>query len=430
MDHFAYRDGVLHAESVPLGDIAEAAGTPVYVYSTATLERHYRVFDEALEGTDRLTCFAVKANPNLSVLKTLAHLGAGADVVSGGELDRALAAGIPAERIVFSGVGKSASEMAAALKAGIHQFNVESEAELALLSQTAEQMRLTAPVALRINPDIDPRTHDKIATGRGDSEFGIAWARARAAYGYAASLPGIRIVGIDVHIGSQLTALEPFRAAFDRVAELVEALRGDGHAIERLDLGGGLGIPYSPGETAPPAPREYGAMVRDVASPLGCRIITEPGRLIAGNAGVLLTRVLYVKEGEQRPFVVLDAGMNDLLRPAMYDAYHRIEPVIAADPDAPETRVDVVGPVCESADVFARSRALPPLAAGDLVVLRSAGAYGAAMAGTYNSRPLVGEVLVRGDGFADIRPRQTPQAFMDIERIAPWLDGDAPEPDI
>jgi len=430
MDHFFYRDGILHAEDVPLPRIAEEVGTPVYVYSTATLSRHFRVFDEALSGIDHLTCFAVKANSNLSVLRTLARCGAGADVVSGGELERALAAGIPPERIVFSGVGKTESEMAAALEAGICQFNVESTAELAQLDTVARARGCRAPVALRINPDIDARTHAKIATGLADSKFGIAWQRAREAYAEAAGMSGIAIVGIDVHIGSQLTDLAPFYAAFSRVAELISVLRADGHAIETLDLGGGLGIPYEPAAPPPPDPAAYGEMVRNVAAPLGCRIITEPGRLIAGNAGVLLTRVLYVKEGERRPFLVLDAGMNDLMRPAVYDAYHVIAPVAEPAGEVASMAVDVVGPVCESADVFARARELPPLAAGDLVVLRSAGAYGAVMASSYNSRALPGEVLVSGPNAALVRPRITPQEMMKWESIAPWLDGAGSATDI
>jgi len=430
MDHFGYRKGVMHAEDVPLPRIAEDASTPVYVYSTATLTRHFHVFDSALDGIDHLTCFAVKANANLSVLRTLGRCGAGADVVSGGELTRAMTAGIPPERIVFSGVGKSREEMEAALKAGIHQFNVESMAELELLNNVARMRRRRAPVALRINPDVDAQTHAKIATGRAESKFGIAWRNARAAYAAARRMEGIEIVGIDVHIGSQLTDLGPFRAAFSRVAELVSVLRADGHAIDRLDLGGGLGIPYEPDAPTPPDPAAYGEMVREVAAPLGCKIITEPGRLIAGNAGVLLTRVLYVKEGEQRPFLVLDAGMNDLMRPAVYDAYHAILPVAEPAIDAATSPMDVVGPVCESADVFARARDLPPIAAGDLVVLRSAGAYGAVMASSYNSRALIGECLVSGAHAAIVRPRITPAQMMQWERVAPWLDAEAPATDI
>lgn len=423
MDHFSYRNGLLHAEEVPLDLIAAQAGTPAYVYSTATLERHYRVFDAALDGMPHLICFAVKANANLSVLATLARLGAGADVVSGGELKRALQAGIPPARIVFSGVGKTADEMARALAAGIHQFNVESEPELVSLAAIAAAQGRRAPVALRINPDIDARTHAKISTGRAETKFGIPWERAREAYRLAASLPAIEVVGIDVHIGSQLTDLEPFREAFSRVAALVAELRADGHGITRLDLGGGLGIPYLAEQPAPPAPDAYGAVVREVAAPLGCEIITEPGRLIAGNAGVLLARVLYLKEGAGgRRYLVIDAGMNDLLRPAIYDARHRIEPVRQAAADAPRTTVDVVGPVCESSDVFARDCVLPGLAPGDLVVLRSAGAYGAVMASTYNGRDLVPEILVRGDAFAIVRRRLGIDDMLAFEPSAPWLD--------
>jgi len=423
MDHFHYLNGRLHAEETPLEAIADAVGTPVYVYSTATLERHYRVFDEAMTGTDRLVCFAVKANSNLSVLRTLARLGCGADVVSGGELARALAAGIPAERIVFSGVGKTRDEMRAALEAGIHQFNVESEPELELLSAVAMEMGRQAPVALRINPDVDARTHAKISTGRAETKFGIAWRRARDVYAQAAALPGVAVVGVDMHIGSQLTDLEPFRAAFDRLTELVRMLRADGHRIDRVDLGGGLGIPYEPDRPAPPPPAAYGAMVREVAAALECQVITEPGRLIAGNAGVLLTRVLYIKAGEERCFAVLDAAMNDLLRPAMYDAWHAIAPVAEPRGDAPRAIYDFVGPVCETGDIFARARESAELQAGDLVVLRSAGAYGATMASTYNSRDLVPEVLVDGDRHAVIRRRVSPREMMELDAVAPWLDG-------
>lgn len=421
MDHFRHRGGRLCAEDVPLEAIADAVGTPVYVYSTATLERHYKVFDEALGDLDHLICFAVKANANLSVLKTLARLGCGADVVSGGELKRALAAGIPPQRIVFSGVGKTPGEMKAALEAGIHQFNVESEPELVALDAVAQATGRKAPVSLRINPDVDARTHAKISTGRSENKFGIAWRHARSAYAQAAALEGIAVVGVDVHIGSQLTDLDPFRAAFARIAELVAQLRDDGHDIRRIDLGGGLGIPYEPDRPAPPLPSDYGDMVRQVAAKLDCQIITEPGRLIAGNAGVLLSRVLYVKEGEARRFVVLDAAMNDLLRPAMYDAYHAIEPVTAPPADTELAPLDFVGPVCETGDTFARARLSPPVAAGDLVVLRSAGAYGAVMASSYNSRPLVPEVLVRGGEFALIRPRVSVETLMEMEGAAPWL---------
>lgn len=422
MDHFQYHNGQLHAEDVALADIAKAVGTPVYVYSTATLEHHYNVFEDALSGLDHLTCYAVKANSNMAVLRTLAQLGSGADVVSGGELQRALAAGIPPERIVFSGVGKTAEEITSALAAGIYQFNVESVPELECLSARAVAMGLTAPVAFRINPDVDAQTHAKISTGQAGNKFGIAWGEARAVYAHAASLPGLRIVGVDVHIGSQLTALQPFRAAFDRVAGLVGVLRADGHDITRVDLGGGLGIPYDPDLPPPPLPRDYGLMVKEVTASLGCQIITEPGRLITGNAGVLLSRVIYVKDGEARRFVILDAAMNDLLRPAIYDAFHSVVPVFEPSADAPIKPVDFVGPVCETGDTFASSRPSTPLHAGDLVVLRSAGAYGAVMASSYNTRPLVPEVLVKGCEYAVVRPRIEVEELIAMDRLPPWLD--------
>lgn len=422
MDHFHYRSGQLHAEDVPLAHIAQKVGTPLYVYSTATLEHHYKVFDGAFGDMDHLTCYAVKANSNMAVLRTLARLGCGADVVSLGELKRALAAGIPPENIVFSGVGKTGVEMTAALEAGIYQFNVESVPELDGLSAIASDMGLMAPVALRINPDVDAQTHAKISTGRAENKFGIAWQEARAAYAHAANLPGIDIVGVDVHIGSQLTALAPFRAAFDKVAGLVKTLRSDGHNIDRVDLGGGLGIPYDPDEPAPPLPRDYGMMVKEAASSLGCRIITEPGRLIAGNAGVLLSKVVYIKDGEKRRFIILDAAMNDLLRPAMYDAFHAVVPVEKPAYDAPFAPVDFVGPVCETGDTFASNRLTTALKPGDLVVLRSAGAYGAVMASSYNSRPLVPEVLVKGSDFAVIRPRVDIEALIAMDCLPPWLD--------
>ncbi len=427
MDHFVYRGGRLHAEDVPLEAIAERVGTPVYVYSSATLERHYRVFDEALAPLERITCFAVKANANLSVLATLARLGAGADVVGGGELGRALAAGIPPRRIVFSGVGKTREEMARALEAGIFQFNVESTAELVVLDAVARERGVRAPVALRINPDVESGTHEKIATGRRDTKFGIPWDEAPAAHDLARRLPGIAVQGVDVHIGSQLTSLAPFEAAFARVVDLVRDLRAAGYDIRTLDLGGGLGIPYDREGAEPPAPAEYGALVRRLAAPLGCLLITEPGRLIAGNAGVLLSRIVHVKETAARRFVVLDAGMNDLLRPALYGARHEILPVVAPPAHAPRMPADVVGPVCETADRFARDAMLPPLKAGDLVVLRSAGAYGASMASTYNGRALVPEVLVRDAEMAVVRERRDWRHFLSFEPPAPWLDKDVPE---
>ncbi|RMF14580.1 MAG: diaminopimelate decarboxylase [Alphaproteobacteria bacterium] len=429
MDHFVYREGRLHAEEVPIDTIAERVATPVYVYSSATLERHFRVFDAALAPLDRLTCFAVKANANRSVLATLARLGAGADVVSGGELGRALAAGIAPERIVFSGVGKTRAEMAQAMEAGIFQFNVESTAELVALDAVARAFGSPAPVALRINPDVESGTHEKIATGRRDTKFGIPWDEAMAAFALARRLPGIAVQGVDVHIGSQLTRLEPFATAFTRVAGLVHELRAAGHAIRTLDLGGGLGIPYDREGEEPPSPAEYGAMVHRLAEPLDCLLITEPGRLIAGNAGVLLSRVVHVKEAAGRRFIILDAGMNDLLRPALYGARHEIVPVVEPVADAPRTPADVVGPVCETADRFARDVPLPPLEAGDLVVLRSAGAYGASMASTYNGRDLVPEVLVRGREMAVVRERRDWRHFLSFEPPAPWLDLDKNAPE-
>jgi len=421
MDHFRYREGALWAEGVALSDIAEAVGTPVYVYSTATLLRHYRLFEEALAGLPHLVCYAMKANGNLAVVRTLAEAGAGADVVSAGEYLKARAAGVPAGRIVFSGVGKTRAEMRLALAGGIRQFNVESEPELAALSEVAVALGTRAPVALRINPDVDARTHDKISTGRKEDKFGIPLARARAAYGAAAALPGIAVQGVDMHIGSQLTDLAPFEAAFRRLADLVALLRADGHAIGRLDLGGGLGIPYAAAGAPPPLPAHYGALVARTLGHLGCEIEVEPGRLIVGNAGVLLARVLYLKDGEGRRFLIVDAAMNDLVRPAMYGAHHDVVPVAEPAAEAPLAPFDIVGPVCESADTFARARPLPPLAAGDLVAFRSAGAYGAAMASEYNARPLVPEVLVRGDHFAVIRPRPTYEELIGRDTLPPWL---------
>jgi diaminopimelate decarboxylase len=422
LDHFSYRDGVLHAEGVSLPDVAEAVGTPVYVYSAATLTRHYRVFQKALAGLPHLICYALKANSNLAVVRLMASLGAGADVVSEGEYRRARAAGVPGERIVFSGVGKTRREMHLALQCGVRQFNVESEPELAALSEVATQLGRRAPIAVRVNPDVDARTHAKIATGRAENKFGVPIGRAREIYAEAARLPGIEVVGIDVHIGSQLTELAPFEAAFGRVAELAEALRADGHAIRRLDLGGGLGIPYRRAHEAPPLPFDYGDLIRRTVGHLGCEIEIEPGRLIAGNAGLLLATVLYAKRGAGRDFLVLDAAMNDLIRPAMYDAWHEIVPVAEPAADAELTAVDVVGPVCETGDTFARARPLPPLRADDLVALRSAGAYGAVMASEYNSRPLVPEVLVSGDHFAVVRKRPSFDEMLARDTIPLWMD--------
>jgi diaminopimelate decarboxylase len=422
MNHFAYRDGRLAAETVDLTALAEEIGTPFYVYSTATLERHYRIFAASFPPSS-LIAYSVKANGNLAVLKTLARLGAGADVVSGGELKKALAAGIPAERIVFSGVGKTQAEMRLALAAGIHQFNVESEAELHALDGVARAMDTRAPVTLRINPDVDARTHAKITTGTAENKFGIPWNRARAIYAGAAKLAGIAIVGVDVHIGSQITELTPFEDAFARVVELIGMLRADGHTISRADLGGGLGVPYRLGETPPPGPDAYGAVVKRLTERLGVTLIFEPGRLIAANAGILVSRVLYLKPGDTRTFAIIDAGMNDLLRPALYDAHHDIVPVAEPRAGAPLAVYDVVGPVCESSDLFARDRALPPLEQGDLVAIMTAGAYGAVMSSAYNARPPAPEVLVNGDAWSVVRPRMSDDALIALDRLPPWLEG-------
>ena len=421
MDHFLYRNGVLHAEDVPVPEIAAAVGTPVYIYSTATLTRHFRVFDEALAGMDHLICFAVKSNSNIAVLKTLAKLGAGMDVVSGGEYLRAKAAGVPGERIVFSGVGKTRDEMRLALEGGVRQFNVESEPELLALSAVASELGLVAPITVRVNPDVDAKTHAKIATGKSENKFGIPISKARAVYAEAASLPGIEVIGIDVHIGSQLTDLEPFRQAYLKVAELTRALRADGHDIRRLDLGGGLGIPYERSNTAPPLPLEYGKVIRETVGDLGCEIEIEPGRLVAGNAGLLVTSVIYNKQGEGCDFLIVDAAMNDLIRPAMYDAHHDIIPVIEPEAGADQHSVDIVGPVCETGDTFARQRDMTALAEGDLVAFRSAGAYGAVMASEYNTRPLIPEVLVNGDQFAVIRERPSFDEIINRDKIPEWL---------
>jgi diaminopimelate decarboxylase len=421
MDHFLYRQGALYAEDVPVAEIAAEVGTPFYCYSTATLTRHFRLFDEALSGMPHMICYAMKAASNQAILRVLADLGAGMDVVSGGEYARARAAGVPGEKIVFSGVGKTREEMRAALEGGIRQFNVESEPEMVALSEVAVALGLTAPITVRVNPDVDAKTHAKIATGKSENKFGIPIARAREVYAQAARLPGIRVVGIDVHIGSQLTELAPFRLAYAKVAELTEALRADGHKITRLDLGGGLGIPYTRSNEAPPLPMEYGAMIREELGHLGCEIEIEPGRLVAGNAGILVSRVIYLKSGEGREFLILDGAMNDLIRPAMYDAYHDIVPVIEPVAGAEQRAFDIVGPVCESGDTFAKGRMMPPLAEGDLVAFRSAGAYGAVMASEYNTRPLVPEVLVHEHQFAVIRPRPTFDEMINRDTIPEWL---------
>jgi diaminopimelate decarboxylase len=422
VNHFHYRNGVLCAEEVRLDLLADQVGTPFYCYSTATLERHYKVFANALPAGS-LVAFSVKANGNLAVLKTLARLGAGADVVSGGELAKALAAGIPANKIVFSGVGKTREEMRAALEAGIYQFNVESEPELAALDEVAGSLGRRAPITLRINPDVDAKTHAKITTGTAETKFGIPFDRAREAYAHAATLKHVEIVGIDVHIGSQITDLEPFETAFKLVGELVTSLRADGHAITRLDLGGGLGVPYENSNTPPPDPQEYGAMVTRVTKGFGCTLSFEPGRLIAANAGVLVSRVLYVKHGEAKHFLIIDAGMNDLIRPAMYDAWHEIAPVKEPAVGSPRLSYDVVGPVCETSDLFAAARPMPELKSGDLVAILTAGAYGAVMAGDYNARPRIPEVLVHGSQWGIVRPRETYADLIAKDRIPDWLSG-------
>jgi len=423
MDHFLYKDGVLHAEDVAIPEIAAAVGTPFYVYSSATLTRHYRLFDEALAGMDHLICYAMKANSNQAVLRLMASLGAGVDVVSGGEYRRAVAAGFPPERIVFSGVGKTEEEMELALSGGIRQFNVESEPEMVLLSSVAERLGTVAPITVRVNPDVDAKTHEKIATGKAENKFGIPISRARDVYAQAAALPGLKVVGIDVHIGSQLTDLAPFELAYQKVADLTHTLRADGHTIERLDLGGGLGIPYERSNSAPPLPLEYGEVVRRTVGDLGCEIEIEPGRLIAGNAGMLISSVIYEKSGEDRDFLILDAAMNDLIRPSMYGAYHDIVPVIEPEAGAEQRPFDVVGPVCESGDTFTKQRMLNPAQSGDLIGFRSAGAYGAVMSSEYNTRPLIPEILVHEHQFAVIRARPTFDEIINRDTIPIWLEG-------
>ena len=420
MHHFGYQNGILSAEDVPLSEIARQVGTPFYCYSNATLTRHFQVFRDAFGSANTLIAYSVKANSNLAVIKTLGDLGAGADVVSEGELRRALAAGIPANKIVFSGVGKTRVELAAALHAGIYQFNVESEPELRALSEVAAGLERTAPITLRVNPDVDARTHAKITTGKAENKFGIAWDQARAVYRTAASLPGIQIVGLDMHIGSQITDLAPFEAAFSKAADLVKTLRADGHTIDRLDLGGGLGIPYASDETSPPEPRAYAQLIRQLTDGLDLQLIFEPGRMIAGNAGVLVSEVLYLKHGEKRDFLIIDAAMNDLIRPALYDAHHDILPVSEPSQGATLSPFDVVGPVCETGDTFARERDLPPCRPGDLIAFMSAGAYGAVQADQYNTRPLVPEVMVKGSAFSVIRARPSYEDILSADALAAW----------
>ena len=421
MRHFDYRDGRLFAEDVDITTLADEVGTPFYCYSTATIERHYKVFRDAFAGLDVAICYAMKANSNQAVIRTLARCGAGMDIVSEGELRRALAAGVPGERITFSGVGKTRDEMALALRTGIACFNVESEPELHALSAVAQEAGQAAPIALRVNPDVDAKTHAKISTGKAENKFGVPIERARHIYAVASTLPGIRISGVDMHIGSQITDLAPFENAFLLLSELVSDLRADGHAIDHVDLGGGLGIPYRPGEDPDSYhPDRYADVVRRTVGHLGCRFIFEPGRLIVGNAGILVTRVIYVKRGENRTFVIADAAMNDLIRPTLYEAHHEILPV-RRDLGAPMERVDVVGPVCETGDYLALDREMPAVEPGQLLAVMSAGAYGAVQSCTYNSRLLVPEVLVNGANAAVVRPRPSFDDLIGLDTIPAWL---------
>lgn len=421
MDHFSYKDDFLHAEDVSIKEIAKHLGTPFYVYSTATLRRHFDLFESALSGLDHLICYAVKASSNQAILRTLAKFGAGMDVVSGGEYKRARDAGVEGNRIVFSGVGKTISEMKMALSEGVRQFNVESEEELFVLSRLANSMDRLAPITLRVNPDVDAKTHEKIATGKAENKFGIPISRAREVYALAASLPGIKVVGIDLHIGSQLTQLLPFEEAYKKIADLTNILRSDGHEIMRLDLGGGLGIPYGSKDGTPPTPKEYGQMIKRVLGHLNCEIEIEPGRLLVGNAGLLVSEVIYVKKGHDREFLILDAAMNDLLRPALYEAYHDIVPIVKSRLEHKDAVYDIVGPVCETGDTFAKSREMKKCKPGDLLAFRSAGAYGAAMASEYNTRPLVPEVLTNNGDYVVIRDRPSLEEIIARDKIPDWL---------
>jgi len=421
MHHFAYRNGVLHAEAVDLNALAASVGTPFYCYSTATLERHYNVFASAFANVNALVCYAMKANSNQAVIKTLAKLGAGADVVSEGELKRARLAGIPADKIMFSGLGKTARELALAVDERILCINVESEPELELLSSIAASKGQTAHISVRVNPDIDAKTHHKIATGKAENKFGIPISRAREVYARAAKLPGLKVAGVDMHIGSQITELDPFGDAFTLLADFVRTLRGDGHTISHVDLGGGLGIPYRDDNEPPPLPEAYAEVVKRVTRDLDCRLIFEPGRLIVGNAGILVTRVLFVKHGEAKNFIVVDAAMNDLIRPTLYDAYHEIWPVAEAPASTRRIRADVVGPICESGDFLGLDREMAEPESGALMAVMSAGAYGAVQAGTYNTRPLVPEVLVKGAEWAIVRPRLEVDQLIALDRMPDWL---------
>jgi diaminopimelate decarboxylase len=420
MNHFDYRGGILHAEGVALERLAAAVGTPFYCYSTATLTRHYEVFAGAFADVRALVCYAMKANSNQAVIKTLAGLGAGADVVSGGELKRALLAGVPPQKIMFSGVGKTEAELAAAVDAGILCVNVESEPELASLSAIAAAKGRRTDISLRVNPDVDARTHAKIATGKSENKFGIPISRAREVYAHGAKMPGVRMSGVDMHIGSQITELKPFDDAFALLSEFVHMLRADGHAIEHVDLGGGLGIPYRDGDD-PPGPQAYAAVVKRATASLDCTLIFEPGRLIVGNAGILVTRVLYVKRGEAKTFVIVDAGMNDLVRPTLYEAHHEVRPVKEPPAGAPRILADVVGPVCESGDFLALDRTMAEPAPGDLLAVMTAGAYGAVQAGTYNTRPLVAEVMVKDNRYSVVRPHIGIDEIIALDRLPDWM---------
>jgi diaminopimelate decarboxylase len=421
MHHFHYLNGSLHAEDVSIARLSEEVGTPLYVYSTATLERHYQVLAKAFSGLDALICFAVKANSNQAVLATMARLGAGMDVVSEGELRRARAAGVPANKIIFAGVGKTRGEMAYALEEGILGFNVESEPELLALSDVATALRKTAKIAIRVNPDVDAKTHAKISTGKAENKFGVRYEDARALYGEAAALPGIKVSGIHMHIGSQITDLQPFRDAFKLLRELALNLQKDGIALEHLDIGGGLGVPYRGANDVPPHPDEYAAVVKEQLGDLGLKLALEPGRMIVGNAGILVTKVSYVKEGADKTFTIVDAAMNDLIRPTLYEAYHDIWPVVEAKSEMAPVQQDIVGPVCETGDFLAEDRALPPFAPDDLIAVMTAGAYGAVMASSYNTRLLVPEVLVKGSKYAVVRPRPTYDDLIGADRLPDWL---------
>jgi diaminopimelate decarboxylase len=421
MHHFTYRSGLLHAEEVSLAHIAAEVGTPFYCYSTATLERHYQVLASAFADQNALICFAVKSNSNQAVLATLARLSAGMDVVSEGELRRARAAGVSADKIIFAGVGKTREEMAYALREGIHGFNVESEPELEALSEVAANLGLTARIAIRVNPDVDAKTHVKISTGKSENKFGIPFVAAPALYARARKLPGIAVAGIHMHIGSQITDLQPFRDAFRLMREMVLDLRREGHDIRHLDMGGGLGVPYIASNVAPPHPDEYARIIKDAVGDLGLKLVLEPGRMIVGNAGVLVTRTIYTKAGAGRTFTIVDAAMNDLIRPTLYDAHHEIWPVDETKRDVPPTKQDIVGPVCETGDYLALERDLPPFAPGDLMAVMTAGAYGAVMASTYNTRPLIPEVMVNGAEFAVVRPRPSYDDLIGLDHLPGWL---------